>query len=166
MEKALNEQIAMEGNASNKYLAMSCWCDGMGLEGSATFFAQHAEEERMHMLKLVNYIQDVDGKAIIPAFVAPQSDYTDINEVVQTAYESEQKVTKSIYKLVDLALKENDHQTHNFLQWYVSEQLEEEVLMRKIIDKIKLIGEGARSLYYIDQELSNQAATEETGEEA
>lgn len=166
MEKALNEQIAMEGAASNKYLAMSCWCDSQGLDGSAQFFLHHSEEERMHMMKLVQYIQDADGKAIIPAFDKPKTDYKDIQEVVNAAYQSEKKVSKSIYDLVDLSLKDKDHQTHNFLQWYVSEQLEEEVLMRKLIDKIKIIGKGPTSLFYIDQALEQVSAAEAAAEGA
>ena len=151
MENALNEQIEMEGNASKKYLAMSIWCDDAGLDGAANFFLLHSEEEHMHMMKLVKYIQDSDRKPLIPAFEKPKADYENIQEVIAIAYESEQKVTKSIYELVDLAMTEKDHQTNNFLQWYVAEQLEEEVLMRQIIDKVKIIGDGAHSLFYIDQ---------------
>jgi len=164
MEKALNEQIMMEGNASNKYLAMSAWCADAGLDGASEFFLHHSEEERLHMMKLVKYIQDADRKPIIPGFEKPKSDYGNIKEVISAAYESEKKVTKSIYELVNLSLKEKDHQTHNFLQWYVTEQLEEEVLMRQIIDKVKIIGEGAHSLYYIDQvlmEVNQQTITNE-----
>ncbi len=163
IEKALNEQIQMEGDASNKYLAMSLWCDQEGMEGAAEFFLGHSEEEKFHMMKLVKYIQDADGKAIIPAFAKPKNNYKNVEDVVKTAYTSEQKVTQSIYKLVSLSLTENDHQTHNFLQWYVSEQLEEEALMRKIIDKIKLIGGGPQSLYFIDEMLSAVHKEEESG---
>ena len=165
MEKSLNEQIAMEGAASQKYLAMSIWCGSAGLDGAANFFLHHSDEERMHMMKLVRYLQDADKEPIIPAYEKPKSDYKDIHEVVAIAYKSEQSVTQSIYELVDLALKDKDHQTHNFLQWYVSEQLEEEALMRQIIDKIKIIGDGSHSLFYIDQVLTDFAAADAAGEE-
>ena len=168
MEKALNEQIVMEGNASNKYLAMSVWCADIGLDGAATFFLHHSEEEHSHMMKLVKYLQDADRKPIIPGFGKPKADYDNIKEVISAAYENEKQVTQSIYELVDLSLKEKDHQTHNFLQWYVAEQLEEEVLMRQIIDKVKIIGEGAHSLYYIDQvltEVTQQTMANETDQQ-
>ncbi|MCL4114842.1 UNVERIFIED_CONTAM: hypothetical protein GTU68_043722 [Idotea baltica] len=151
IEKALNEQIGLEAAASQKYLAMAIWCDAQGLEGSSEFFFNQSEEERMHMMKIIHYIQEADGLAVVPSLSKPSSDYKNINTVVKAAYDSEKKVTKSIHSIVDLSLVEKDHTTYNFLQWYVAEQQEEEALMRKIIDRIKLIGEGPQSLYYIDQ---------------
>ncbi len=160
MEKALNEQVGMEAAASQKYLAMAIWCDAEGLEGSAQFFFDHAEEERMHMMKIINYIQESGGLSVVPALAKPTQKYADIKAVINAAYNSEKKVTKAIHNLVDLSLTEKDHATYNFLQWYVAEQQEEEVLMRKIIDKIELIGKGPQALYYIDQ------AIFKTGQEA
>ncbi len=165
MVKALNDQVAMEAAASHKYLAMACWCDEQGLEGAANFFMQHADEERMHMMKIVHYLLEADASPIIPALEQPKLKYKNVQEVIHTAYDSEKKVTASIHKLVGLANKENDPQTYNFLQWYVAEQLEEEALMRKLIDKVKLIGNGERSLYYIDLEMS-QLHQEEAAEKA
>lgn len=160
IETALNEQIAIEAAASQKYLAMACWCDSQALEGSAAFFFQQSEEERMHMMKIVNYVLESGGSVTIPALEKPKADYLNIREVVDTAYASEKFVTKSIHKLVNLALSESDHGTNNFLQWYVAEQQEEEALMRKLQDKITLIGDGGQSLYYIDK------AINQTGKEA
>ena len=151
IEKALNEQVAMEAAASQKYLAMAIWCDAKGLEGSAQFFFEQAEEERMHMMKIINYIQESGGLTIVPELAKPTQKYKDVLAVINAAYESEKKVTKSIHNLVDVALVEKDHGTYNFLQWYVAEQQEEEALMRKIIDRINLIGNGPQALYYIDQ---------------
>lgn len=151
IEKALNEQVAMEAAASQKYLAMAIWCDANGLEGSAEFFFEHTEEERIHMMKIINYIQESGGLAVVPELAKPISKFKDVLAVINAAYESEKKVTKSIHSLVDLSLAEKDHATYNFLQWYVAEQQEEEVLMRKIIDRIALIGDGPQALYYIDQ---------------
>jgi len=157
---ALNDQISMEGAAAHKYLAMACWCDEQGLEGSAKFFMQHSEEERMHMMKIVHYLLEADASPIIPTLEQPKLKYKDVQEVVEVAYDSEKKVTQSIHKLVALANKEGDPQTYNFLQWYVAEQLEEEALMRRLLDKMKLIGKGARSLYYIDLEMAQLEAEE------
>jgi len=154
MEKALNEQIALEGAAMHKYLAMALWCDSEGLDGSASFFYAQSDEEREHMMKFVHYVQDQDARAIVPTLQQPPVTYESIYDVVQKAYEGEQVVTASIHNLVDLAEKENDRQTWTFLQWFVSEQLEEEVQMRKLLDKMKLIGVGSRALYFIDKEFA------------
>ncbi len=153
MEKALNEQIALEGTASFIYLAMAAWCDSEGLEGCTQFMHRQSTEEREHMLRLFEYLSEVDGVAITPAIKQPQRTYKSVQEMFKKVYEHEKKVTASINKLIALASKEGDQTTFNFLQWYVSEQREEENLMRSILDKIKLIGEGPHSLYYIDKEI-------------
>ncbi|MBK8443452.1 MAG: ferritin [Sphingobacteriales bacterium] len=153
MEKALNEQIQMEAEASHKYLAMASWCDKNGLEGCAQFMYQHADEERMHMMKLFHYINEAAAFAIVPTVQQPRLDYANIQELFEAAYQSELKVSAAIHALVDSAHQEKDRQTFNFLQWYVTEQLEEEVLFRKILDKFRLIGDGERALYFLDKEV-------------
>ena len=153
INEALNDQVAKEGYSSMIYLAMSTWCDHKGLEGCAQFFRRQSDEEHMHMTKLIDYILEMDGRAIISGMDKPQADYDSINDVFQETYRHEQLVTRSINDLVDLSVKENDHSTHNFLQWYVEEQREEEGLIRSILDKIALIGDGPMSLYYIDKEV-------------
>lgn len=153
IEKALNEQIGLEGYASFYYLAMASWCEDQGLEGCANFMHRQSEEERVHMLKLFHYINEMDGFAITPAIAQPPLKFDSVQEMFKLVYQHEQKVTQSIHSLVALSLEEKDHSTYNFLQWYVEEQREEEALMRTILDKIKLIGGGPQSLYYIDKEL-------------
>lgn len=155
VNKALNNQIAKEGFASMLYLAMSTWCDFKGLEGCAQFFRRQSDEEHMHMTKIIDYILEMDGRAIIPEIAKPKGEFNSIVEVFEETYKHEQSVTESINNLVDLSVKENDHSTHNFLQWYVEEQREEENLIRSILDKIGLIGEGSMSLYYIDKEVES-----------
>lgn len=163
MNKALNEQIGMEGYASFLYLAISTWCDHEGLSGSAQFFRRQSEEENLHMLKIVDYISEVDGKVVISGIEQPPSDFTSIVNVFELTLEHERKVTRAINGLVDLAQDVNDHGTHNFLQWYVEEQREEENLIRTILDKINLIGEGPLSLYYIDKEVEQINSAEIKG---
>jgi len=153
MNDALNQQIGMEGYASFLYLAISTWCENQALSGCSQFFRRQSEEENMHMLKIVDYISEVDGKVIIGGIEQPPADFSSINNIFELTLAHEQKVTQSINRLVDLAQEVNDHGTHNFLQWYVEEQREEENLIRTILDKIKLIGEGPLSLYYIDKEV-------------
>ncbi len=153
METALNKQIELESYASSLYLAMASWCDSQGLEGGAKFMHRQSQEERDHMLRIFNYISEVDGYALVPAIKKPPSTFKSAKALFQQVYEHEQKVTKSINVLVALCYKENDYSTLNFLQWYVEEQREEEALMRGIMDRIKIIGDGPQKLYYIDKEI-------------
>jgi len=112
-----------------------------------------SDEERMHMLKIIHYVNEMDGHAIVPAVEQPQSTFTSIQDVFKLVYQQEQTVTASIYKLMGMSQELQDHSTTVFLQWYVAEQREEESLVREILDKIRLIGAGGQSLYYIDKEI-------------
>lgn len=169
MEAALNEQIEMEGYASFLYLSMATWCDDKGLSGCHEFLKRQSEEEREHMLKIFAYLADVDGFALTPGISQPPTKFKSVQEIFKMVYEHEQKVTKSINKLVGLATKEDDYATQTFLQWYVNEQREEEAMMRTVLDRIGLIGDGPQSLYFIDKEMeainSAAEAAEATGGE-
>jgi ferritin len=160
MEKALNEQIVLEGYASFLYLSMASWCDKAGMNGCKNFMRRQSEEERMHMLKIFDYISDVDGHALSPEIKQAPREFDSVQKMFEQVYNHEQKVTQSIHKLIDLANKEDDFTTHHFLQWYVAEQREEEALMRTILDRIKIIGDGPQSLYFIDKEV--EAINKET----
>ncbi len=153
MEAALNTQIEAEGYASFLYLSMAAWCDTKGLPGCAQFLHRQSEEERMHMLRIFNYISDVDGYALSPGIPKPPNEFNSVPAMFEMVFEHEQKVTASIHQLMESSIKENDYTTQNFLQWYIQEQREEEALMRFILDRIRLIGDGPQSLYYIDKEL-------------
>jgi ferritin len=153
MENALNTQISLEGYASFLYLSMASWCDKEGLQGCAAFMHRQSDEERQHMLRIFHYISEVDGHALAPAIAQPPHSFESVHKLFEQVYAHEQKVTASINELLSLAYKDNDHTTLNFLQWYVTEQREEEALMRGILDRIKLIGDGPMSLYYIDKEI-------------
>ncbi|MBY5957229.1 ferritin [Membranicola marinus] len=153
MQNKLNNQIGMEAYASFLYLSMSVWCDYKGLMGCARFLKRQSAEEHMHMMKLVEYVQEVDGYPSIPSIAQPPGDFKDIDTLFQEVLGHEKKVTRAINDLVEFSSKEKDHSTYNFLQWYVEEQREEENLMRTILDKINLIGDSPQKLYYIDKEL-------------
>jgi ferritin len=153
MEEALNQQIAFEGYASFLYLSMATWCGNKGLSGCTQFLRRQYEEERMHMIKIFDYLADVDGIALTPGIKEPPHNFDSVQEVFKMVYEHEQKVTQSINTLVGLATEENDYATQTFLQWYINEQREEEALMRNVLDRISLIGNGPQSLYFIDKEL-------------
>lgn len=162
IENALNEQIRVEAESSQFYLAMASWAETSGLNGVAGFMYAHSDEERMHMLKLVKFVNERGGKAVIPALAQPPTKWDSVQDVFKQLLEHETKVTSEINKVVDVCLSEKDYTTHNFMQWYVSEQIEEEALARTILDKLHLIGNDKGGMYLFDRDLDmlrNQAGT-------
>ncbi len=157
VEAALNAQVEKEASASQFYLAMASWAEVNGLNGTAKFMYTHSDEERFHMLKLVKFINERGGKAVIPALTQPPVAFNDLVDVFTLLLEHEVSVTESINNLVGLCLDERDYTTHNFIQWYVAEQLEEEALAKTILDKIKLIGNDKGGMYLFDRDLENSA---------
>ncbi|CAG0907222.1 unnamed protein product, partial [Cyprideis torosa] len=152
---ALNKQIKLESESSNLYLSMASWAESNGFEGTAMFLYQHADEERMHMLKLVKFLNERGGKVIIPGTSEPKNDFETVQDLFETLLEHELGVSEQINGLVGLTLSEKDHITNNFLQWFVTEQIEEEKLARTILDKLKLIGDAKSGMYLFDQDIKN-----------
>ncbi|KAB1159662.1 ferritin [Tenacibaculum aiptasiae] len=153
IEKALNEQIKIEAESSQVYLSMACWAEIQGFEGVAQFMYAHSDEERMHMLKLVKFVNERGGHAHVSELAAPPTEFGSFKDMFQTLFDHEVMVSKSINDLVHITLEERDYATHNFLQWYVSEQIEEEALARTILDKINLIGDDKGGLYLFDNDV-------------
>ena len=153
IQEALNNQIAYEGYASNFYLALAYWCDDQALQGCKKFFMRQSEEERMHMLKIYEYMSESGVHPKTSAIPQPPLDYESIQTAFSKVFDQERSVTQSIHNLLLLAQQENDYNTQQFLQWYVDEQREEEAVIRNILDRIKIIGQGGASLYYIDKEV-------------
>lgn len=160
VSNALNKQVEMEGFSSQYYLAMASWAETQGLNGISTFLYGHSDEERMHMLKLVKFINERGGHGIVPTLKQPPVTYKSVKAVFEEILKHEMKVTHEINNLVEITLKEKDYTTHNFLQWYVSEQIEEEALARRIIDKLNLIGSEKSGLYLFDRDMETMAAAE------
>ncbi len=153
VEKALNEQVIKESSSSQFYLAMASWSENNGLNGTSKFLYTHSDEERFHMLKLIKFINERGGKAVIPGIAQPPVEFDNLERVFELLLEHELAVTASINNLVDICLQEKDYTTHNFVQWYVSEQLEEEALARSILDKLRLIGGDKGGMYMFDRDL-------------
>ena len=149
--KLLNEQIAKEMFAANLYLSMSSWCYENSFDGAGLFLFQHADEESGHAKRLITYLNETDSKVLITEVATPESNFNGLLDVFEKTYAHEQKITQSINNLVDCTLQSKDYPTFNFLQWYVSEQHEEEALFRGIVDKIKLIGSSGDGLYLADR---------------
>jgi ferritin len=167
VEEALNKQIGYEAYASNSYLSMASWCDQEGLRGCTAFFYEQSEEERMHMLKIVKYVNQAGGYAKISAIEPPAENYQSIKHVFETALKQEQEVSKQINNLVELSFQTKDFATYHFLQWYVQEQLEEETLFNTILDIIRIGGEEEKSLLLIDNEISKiRSQVEDPGGES
>jgi ferritin len=162
LESVLNQQIEKEGYAAQLYLSMASWAETKGYEGiSKWFYAQHKEEIE-HMLKLVKYVSERGGEAVIPQINRPPKDFSGVKEVFEASLEHEQMVTQSINNIVGISLEEKDFTTHNWIQWFVYEQLEEESSVKLILDKLNLIGSG--NLYMFDRDILGMRGAGESAE--
>ena len=156
LSTALNDQMTKEAHASQIYLSYAAWADNNGFAGIANFLFRHAAEERNHMMKILEYILNRGAKAKVSAIPAPATDPLSVNNCFEKVFEREIDNTNSIYKVVKMALDEEDWATWNFLQWFVKEQIEEENLANYLMDKITLAGgENAKgdALYQLDKDL-------------
>lgn len=151
VQEILNVQVEKEGYSSNLYLAMASWAESEGYAGISQWLYAQAEEEHMHMLKLIHYINDSAGNAIIPAFRQPPVSYSDVRKMFEQVYAHEQHITASISEIVSVTIAEKDYTTNHWIQWYVNEQIEEEKNSRSILDKLKLLGN--ESLYNFDRDI-------------
>jgi ferritin len=161
VEDILNVQVDKEGYSSHLYLSMAVWAETEGYGGIADWLYAQAEEERMHMLKLVRYINERDGKAAIIAVKEPPAEFGSIPEMFDKVLEHERYITGSINEIVQVCIEENDHTTHNWIQWFVTEQIEEEASVKALIDKLKLVGK--HNMYMFDRDI--MAMRGEGGEE-
>lgn len=160
LEKAINEQIELEEQSSRVYMAMASWCEVNGLAGAAKFLYTHSDEERGHMLKFVHYLNDRGGYSQLHALEQPSFEFSSLQELFEDVLRHEQYVSSKINELVDICLSEKDHTTNSFLQWFVTEQIEEESLAQEIVDKIKLVGESKGGNFHLDMFLSGLADAE------
>ena len=159
LQIALNSQLTKEAHASQIYLSYASWADDLGYAGIANFLFRHAQEERNHMMKILEYILQRGGQVKIEAIPAPPPNPTNIQNCFEKVFEHEVDNTKSVYKLVKASLEEEDWATWNFMQWFVKEQTEEETLALNLLDKIKIAG-GEKAtgdaLYTLDRDLEKQ----------
>ncbi len=159
MKKALNDQVALEGAASNSYLAMASWCDVVGYQGAASYFYAQSDEERTHMIKVIHYLNDMGATATIPSIKAPSSSFKSLEEIIKTALKNEQLVTAAIHKMVEISQKEKDHSTYAFLEWFVNEQVQEETKFETLLQKFDLIGRDKLAINEIDKILAADAVS-------
>jgi ferritin len=158
VEKAIINQIKNEEHSSRLYLSMASWCQVNGYPGAAAFLFKQTDEERMHQLKFVHYLNDRNGYSKLLALDNPTAEYKSLLDVFEKVMVHEEFITASINDLYEIAVNNKDYTTGNFLQWYINEQIEEERTMHGILDKMKLAGNEAGGLFHIDKELSALAA--------
>lgn len=154
IEKLLNDQVKFEANASMQYLAMASWADAKGYNGVAEFFYLQSEEERVHMIKLIKFVNERSAKVIIPELEKPRSDFESLNQLFETFLEQEVFVTEQINHIIYECLQHKDYNVHNFMQWYVTEQLEEEAVAKTLLDKLMIIGDDKSGHYLFDRDIN------------
>ncbi len=170
---ALNNQMTQEAHAAQIYLSYASWANSHGYDGIANFLFRHANEERNHMMKFLEYILERGATVKIDAIPGPGEAPSSVMDCFEKTFNQEVENTKSIYKIVKQSFDESDWATWNFLQWFVKEQTEEETLIMNMLDKLKIAGgekASGESLYSIDRDLkstpdSAQLAQEKTVEE-
>jgi ferritin len=164
MEAAINQQINAEMYSSYLYLSMATYFESTSLEGMSNWMRQQAQEEMFHGMKMFDFVCERGGRVTLMAIDEPPSEWSSVLDVFENVLAHEQKVTGLINDLVNLALDERDHATNIFLQWFVSEQVEEEDTAGGLVDKLKLIGNDANGLFMLDTELGNRIFTLPTKE--
>ena len=159
LSDALNIQMTKEAQASQIYLSYASWAASQGFGGIANFLFRHAEEERNHMMKIMEYILKRCADVHITAIPAPPENPATIHGCFEKIFEHEVGNTKGIYKLVKMSFVEEDWATWNFMQWFVKEQIEEETLALSLLDKLKMAG-GAKAsseaLYALDRDMEKE----------
>jgi ferritin len=159
MEAALNEQINKEMYSAYLYMSMSADSANKGLKGFANWFMVQYHEEMLHAMKMYEYIARQGGKVTLKAIAEPPQSFESAMDMFQKTLKHEQFVTKSINELVNLAIQEKDHASQAFLQWYVTEQVEEEQNDNDIIAQLKLIGSDTSGLFMVDKEMAARMLT-------
>lgn len=161
MEDLLNEQINKEMFSANMYWAISAWFLSQDLDGFANYFKVQMQEEMFHAEKQFNYLDDVGGEIIIGAVAKPEFKFQSVLDAFEFTLAHEKTVTQSIFNLVKVAMEEHDYATHTFLQWFITEQVEEEAVVNQIISKLKMIGDNSSALYLLNTELATRTFTPE-----
>ena len=159
IEQAFNNHLNAEFFSAYLYLSMANYFAAENLDGMATWMRLQSEEERMHAMKFVDFINDRGGRVTLQQIDQPAIEWDSPLAAFQDAYDHECLISGKINALVDMANKENDHAAHNFLQWFVSEQVEEEATAQRIVEQLKRVGDNPVGLMIIEQQLASRNAT-------
>jgi ferritin len=163
MQKALCEQINAEIYSSYLYFSMSAYFESLNLKGFAHWMTIQAQEELVHVVKFFDYVHSRNGRVTLDAVAGPPSEWESPRAAFEAAYQHETTITERIHKLVDLALEHSDHPTHQMLQWFVAEQVEEEANADEIVQKLKLVGNEGYGVFMLDRELATRVFTMPAG---
>lgn len=147
IEKILNEQIVKEAYSSNLYLAMASWAENKGLPGTAQWIYAQADEERVHLLKFIKYVNERGGSAVVPAIEKPKFTAKNVKDLFKEILKHEEFISASINEIAALCVAEKDFATQNWIQWFITEQIEEEASVRSVIDVLNLMGESNMFLF-------------------
>jgi ferritin len=159
--KALNDQINAELGSAYQYLAMSAYFESVNLEGSAKWMRRQAREEVGHAMKIFDFVVDRDARVTLGAVAQPQATYSSTLGVWEAALKQEQNVTARIHALYRLTQEENDYASQTMLQWFVSEQVEEEKTAKSILEQVRMIGPTSSAIYFVDRHLGKEADKKE-----
>lgn len=159
MEKALNEQINAELWSAYLYLSMANYCDSKGLPGAANWFEIQFKEEQDHAMRFKNYIQSRGGRVILAPIAEVKTEWDSLLDAFKDTLEHERKVTAMINNLYAISVEIADAATQNMLNWFVTEQVEEEESAQKLIDALTFIGDHGYGIYMFDKELAARVYT-------
>jgi ferritin len=157
VQDAINEQIKHEFFSAHLYLSMAAYCDAINLPGAAHWMRLQSQEERAHAMKFFDFVRDRSGRVLLRAIEQPPVEFQSPLDVFQQALEHEREVSALINKLYEIALKEADYPTQAFLQWFITEQVEEEKNAEQIIQQLKMVGDSSATLLMLDRELGARA---------
>jgi ferritin len=159
IQAALNKQLNAELYSSYLYLSMSGYFQSINLPGFANWMRVQAQEELVHAMKFYDFINERGGRVMLQPVEGPPTEWSSPLDAFENAYKHEQKVTGLINDLVNLAVKEGDHATNIFLQWFVTEQVEEEASADEVVQKLKLMGDDGGGLFMLDREMGGRIFT-------
>ena len=166
IEDAFNKHLNAEAFSAHLYMSMSAYLESINLKGMAAWMRLQSSEETIHEMKFFDFILARGGKVVLNEISAPPIEWDSPIAIFEAAYGHEQMITDKINKLVDLSLAESDHASNAFLQWFVTEQVEEEESVSEIVDQLKLIGDDRGALFMIDRELGQRVPAAATTQEA
>jgi len=155
---ALNDQLNAEFFSAYQYLAISAYFEDKGLKGFAHWMRMQYEEELIHASKIFDYINNRDGRVILQAIGEPVPELDSPVAAFEFALQCERNMSEKIYHIVDLSLAAHDHGTHAFLQWFVNEQVEEEAMVRDIVQNLEMVMESRDGLFLMDRDLAQRQA--------
>jgi ferritin len=164
VESALNEQINHELASGYLYLSMAAHFEAENLPGSAKWMRRQAKEEQAHAMKIFDYVVDRDGRVRLQALAQPPADFGSTSEVWERTLTHEQKVSGLIHALYALAMETKDYPTQALMQWFVTEQVEEEKTVRTILEQVRKIGAASSALFFLDRHLGKEAEEEKSGD--